>query len=123
MNKSGNQTHQPSSRAATPPVVDPRHDSESVTEPGALHPARDKPAALIGVKIQLQSMPSADAKKGKWKQPVGAARLASGKLSEDTLHGFAGPQPKRTGPIEEEAAITRDEAELQVKRFFNEHES
>ena len=63
-------------------------------------------------------MPGVDEMKGKWKQHVGAAKLAWGKLTEDELLKFEGRQDKLAGAIQERYAITRDEADRQVKDFF-----
>ncbi|AJE20102.1 CsbD family protein [Azotobacter chroococcum] len=63
-------------------------------------------------------LPSADELKGKWKQQVGAAKLAWGKLTEDELLQAEGREEKLAGLIQERYAITRDEAEKQVKDFL-----
>jgi uncharacterized protein YjbJ (UPF0337 family) len=63
-------------------------------------------------------MPSVDEMKGKWKQHVGAAKIAWGKLTEDELLKAEGHQEKLTGLVQERYAITRDEADRQVKSFF-----
>ncbi len=62
---------------------------------------------------------SSDEVKGKWKQQVGKAKLAWGKLTEDELLAAEGREDKLTGLIQERYAITRDEARKQVKEFFN----
>ena len=64
-------------------------------------------------------MPSVDEMKGKWKQHVGAAKIAWGKLTEDELLKAEGHQEKLTGLVQERYAITRDEADRQVKSFFD----
>lgn len=64
------------------------------------------------------SLPSADELKGKWKQQVGAAKIAWGKLTEDELLESEGREEKLTGLIQERYAITRDEADKQVKDFI-----
>lgn len=64
------------------------------------------------------NMPSGDEMKGKWKQHVGAAKIAWGKLTEDELLKFEGHQDKLAGAIQERYAVTRDEADRQVKDFF-----
>jgi len=64
------------------------------------------------------SLPSVDQLKGQWKQQVGAAKIAWGKLTEDELLKLEGHQKKLTGLIQERYAITRDEAHRQVKTFF-----
>jgi uncharacterized protein YjbJ (UPF0337 family) len=63
-------------------------------------------------------MPSVDEMKGKWKQHVGAAKIAWGKLTEDELLKFEGRQDKLDGAIQERYAISREEADRQVKDFF-----
>ncbi|WP_297792473.1 CsbD family protein [uncultured Marinobacter sp.] len=62
---------------------------------------------------------SADEMKGKWKQQVGKAKLAWGKLTEDELLAAEGRQEKLAGLVQERYAITREEAEKQVKEFFS----
>lgn len=64
------------------------------------------------------SMPSSDALKGKWKQQVGAAKIAWGKLTEDELLKSEGHQEKLAGLVQERYAITRNEADKQVKDFI-----
>ena len=64
------------------------------------------------------SLPSVDEIKGKWKQHVGAAKIAWGKLTEDELLKLEGHQEKLAGLVQERYAITRDEADKQVKSFF-----
>ncbi|MNZ72744.1 hypothetical protein D3C78_911310 [compost metagenome] len=65
------------------------------------------------------SLPSADELKGKWKQQVGAAKLAWGKLTEDELLQAEGRQDKLAGLIQERYGIAREEAEKQVKEFID----
>ena len=57
------------------------------------------------------SLPNADEIKGKWKQQIGAAKVAWGKLTEDELLKLEGHQQKLAGLIQVRYAITRDEAE------------
>lgn len=64
------------------------------------------------------SLPSADELKGKWKQQVGAAKIAWGKLTEDELLQSEGHEEKLAGLVQERYAITRDEADKQVKSFI-----
>jgi uncharacterized protein YjbJ (UPF0337 family) len=64
------------------------------------------------------SLPSVDEVKGKWKQQVGAAKIAWGKLTEDELLKLEGQEQKLSGLVQERYAITRDEADKQVKAFF-----
>jgi len=64
------------------------------------------------------SLPSADELKGKWAQQVGAAKVAWGRLTEDELLKLEGHEQKLAGLVQERYAITRDEAEKQVRNFF-----
>lgn len=64
------------------------------------------------------SLPSVDALKGQWKQQVGAAKITWGKLTEDELLRLEGHQEKLVGLVQERYAVTRDEADKQVKSFF-----
>ena len=67
------------------------------------------------------SIPSVDEMKGKWKQQVGAAKIAWGKLTEDELLKLEGHEQKLAGLVQERYAITRDEADKQVKSFFEKY--
>lgn len=69
------------------------------------------------------NMPSADELKGKWKQQVGAAKIAWGKLTEDELLRLEGHEQKLAGLVQERYAVTRDEADRQVKDFFAKHKA
>ncbi|MFI4980004.1 MAG: CsbD family protein [Nevskiales bacterium] len=64
------------------------------------------------------NLPSVDELKGKWKQHLGAAKIAWGELTEDELLKIEGHQQKLIGLVQERYAITRDEADRQVKSFF-----
>ena len=66
-------------------------------------------------------MPSSDAMKGKWKQKLGEAKLAWGKLTDDELLKLEGHAEKLTGIVQERYALSRDAAELQVKTFYAKH--
>lgn len=72
---------------------------------------------------QQQSMPSTDEIKGRWKQQIGAAKVAWGKLTEDELLKIEGHEQKLAGLIQARYAITRDEASRQVKSFFEKNKS
>lgn len=63
-------------------------------------------------------LPSVDEVKGKWKQHVGAAKIAWGKLTEDELLKLEGHQDRLAGLVQERYAVSRDEADRQVKSFF-----
>lgn len=65
------------------------------------------------------SLPSADELKGKWKQQVGEAKLAWGKLTEDELLQSEGRAEKLAGLVQERYAVSRDEADKQIKSFFD----
>lgn len=65
-----------------------------------------------------QDRPIVDAIKGKWKQQVGAARIAWGKLTDDEILKSEGQIQKLTGLIQERYAITREAAHKQVKKFL-----
>lgn len=69
------------------------------------------------------SLPSVDEVKGKWKQQIGAAKIAWGKLTEDELLKLEGHEQKLAGLVQERYAITRDEADKQVKTFFEKYKS
>lgn len=64
------------------------------------------------------SSPSTDRLKGQWKQQVGAAKIAWGKLTEDELLKSEGQAQKLAGLVQERYAITRDEADKQVESFL-----
>jgi len=64
------------------------------------------------------NIPSKDEIKGRWKQQIGAAKIAWGKLTDDELLEVEGQAQKLAGLIQQRYAITRDEAMAQVKTFF-----
>ena len=49
---------------------------------------------------------------------IGSAKIAWGKLSENELLESEGHVQKIAGLVQERYAITRDEADKQVKNFF-----
>jgi uncharacterized protein YjbJ (UPF0337 family) len=63
-------------------------------------------------------MSSVDQLKGRWKQQVGAAKLAWGELTDDELLKTQGRRDKLSGLIQERYATTRDEADSRIKAFF-----
>ena len=69
------------------------------------------------------SLPSVDALKGQWKQQVGAAKIAWGKLTEDELLRLEGHQEKLAGLVQERYAVSRDEADKQVNAFFDKNKT
>lgn len=54
---------------------------------------------------------------------MGAAKAAWGKLTDDELLKVEGHREKLAGLIEERYAVTRDEAQKQVRHFFDQHRS
>ena len=109
--------------------TDPRLTSPEAVPEVLPAPAERKPAPARAAKgdddlmstQQQAALPSADALKGKWKQQVGAAKIAWGKLTEDELLRLEGHEQKLSGLVQERYAITRDEADRQVKTFFEKH--
>ncbi len=67
------------------------------------------------------SLPSKNELKGKWKQQVGAAKIAWGKLTDDEILKSEGHAEKLAGLVQERYAIASEEAARQVKQFFAEH--
>jgi len=67
----------------------------------------------------MVDLPSADELKGKWKQHVGSARSAWGKLTEDEILKSDGERERLTGLVEERYAVDRDEAKRQVNDFLD----
>jgi uncharacterized protein YjbJ (UPF0337 family) len=60
-----------------------------------------------------------DIAEGKWKQMVGKAKTAWGELTDDELTKAEGRADKLTGLIQERYGKTREEAEREVRRFFD----
>mgnify|MGYP001591450453 CR=1 FL=1 len=69
------------------------------------------------------NIPSLDEVKGKWKQQMGAAKIAWGKLTDDELLESEGHVQKLAGLVQQRYAVTRDEAEKQVNSFFDKYKS
>ncbi|WP_291990538.1 CsbD family protein [Luteitalea sp.] len=67
------------------------------------------------------NLPSVDELKGKWREQMGAAKVAWGELTDDELLKVEGHEDKLAGLIEQRYAISREEAEKQVKHFFDSH--
>lgn len=70
---------------------------------------------------RARAPPSSTELKGRWKQRIGAAKIAWGKLTQDELLKIEGHEQKLSGLIQERYAVTRDEALRQVKAFFSKH--
>ncbi|AVY95252.1 MULTISPECIES: CsbD family protein [Microvirgula] len=64
------------------------------------------------------SQPYAGDIKSKWEQHVGTARTTWDKLTEDELRKSDGHEQKLVGLVQERYAISRDEADKQVKGFL-----
>lgn len=79
-------------------------------------PAKDNDE-LMGQQ-QSQSMPGTDQVHGQWQQHVGAATIVWDKLTEDELLKLEGHEQKLAGLVQERYAITRGEADKQVRNFF-----
>ena len=60
---------------------------------------------------------------GKWKQQVGSAKIAWGKLTDDELLETEGHEEKLAGLIQQRYAITREAADKQVKEFLQKTKS
>lgn len=59
-----------------------------------------------------------DTIKGQWKQLVGKAKTTWGKLTDDELLKIEGNAQRLTGLVQERYGSSREEAEKQVKKFF-----
>jgi uncharacterized protein YjbJ (UPF0337 family) len=58
-----------------------------------------------------------DIVEGNWKQFKGKAKAQWGKLTDDQLDVIAGKRVELAGKIQEIYGITKDEVELQIKKF------
>ena len=67
------------------------------------------------------NIPSPDELKGKWQQQMGNAKIAWGQLTDDEILQTEGQTQKLVGLVQERYAVTRDEADKQVKRFFKKY--
>jgi|GEM_PF-609663 len=72
---------------------------------------------------QQQSIPSVDKIKAKWKQQVGEAKITWGKLTDDELLKSEGHADKLAGLVQERYAISRSEADKQVKHFIEKYKA
>jgi uncharacterized protein YjbJ (UPF0337 family) len=63
-------------------------------------------------------IPSSDEIKAKWHQQVGSAKILWGKLTEDELLKAEGQEQKLAGLVKERYAVSREEAEKQVREFM-----
>jgi len=64
------------------------------------------------------SFPNMDQLKAKWKQQVGNAKIAWGKLTEDELLESEGHVERLAGLVQERYAISRIDAQRQVHAFL-----
>jgi uncharacterized protein YjbJ (UPF0337 family) len=85
--------------------------------------SKAKAKALTESVRRARPLPSGAELKGRWKQRIGAAKIAWGKLTEDELLKIEGHEEKLSGLIQQRYAITRNEAVKQVKAFFFKHRS
>ena len=90
------------------------NDSQPNTQANSLVSAGD-----VTHTQQQQSAPLVDEVKGIWKQQVGAAKIAWGKLTDDELLKTEGHAQKLAGLVQERYAITRIEADKQVQAFID----
>ncbi len=70
---------------------------------------------LFNSKKDIQMNP--DAVDGNWQQFKGAVHEQLGKLSADHLDAIAGERDRLVGKIQKFYGITRDQAEVHVKRY------
>ena len=68
-----------------------------------------------------QPMPGAEELKEKWPQYVAAARIAWGEITEDELLNLKSHAQQLAGLIHARYAVTLEEADMQVRRFFAKH--
>jgi uncharacterized protein YjbJ (UPF0337 family) len=68
-------------------------------------------------------LPSTEELKGKWKEHLGAAKIVWGKLTDDELLRAEGEVQQLAGLIQQRYAVSREEAERQVKQFLDTHKS
>lgn len=69
------------------------------------------------------TLPNSDQVKGEWKQQVGAAKVAWGKLTDDELLQTEGHAEKLAGLVQERYGVVRADADAQVKAFLDKKDS
>ncbi|WP_068858676.1 CsbD family protein [Perlucidibaca aquatica] len=67
--------------------------------------------------------PSVESLKAQWKQQVGAAKVVWGRLTDDELLKIEGHAQKLAGLVQERYTIAHEEADKQVKAFFDKHKT
>jgi uncharacterized protein YjbJ (UPF0337 family) len=60
-----------------------------------------------------------DTLEGQWKQLAGKAKIAWGDLTDDDLAKVEGSAERLAGLVQERYGRTREEAEREVKEFFD----
>jgi uncharacterized protein YjbJ (UPF0337 family) len=60
-----------------------------------------------------------DTVEGQWKQLAGKAKIAWGDLTDDDLAKVEGSAERLAGLVQEKYGRTREEAEREVKEFFD----
>ena len=60
---------------------------------------------------------------GQWKQYMGSAKVAWGKLTQDQLMETEGKFQKLVGLVQEKYAVSRMDADKQVRAFMDKHVS
>ncbi|MEO4046038.1 CsbD family protein [Pseudomonas sp. CAU 1711] len=63
-------------------------------------------------------LPSMQQLQGKWRQQIGAAKIAWGDLTEDPQLIGEGQDQRLAGLLQERYALSREEADAQVKAFL-----
>ena len=124
-----------------PKDKDPGQTAPTLAPPMHVYPLQSQPAATDPTTATAEEIeaaaskhehgsehhhlhvPSSDEIKGKWKQKIGAAKIAWGKFTHDELLEMEGHEQKMIGQVQERYAVTRDEAAAQVKRFLDQHKS
>ncbi len=92
---------------------------ERMPETGSTIPTREK--LMNRSPPRRQPMPDSDELREKWPQYVGAARIAWGEITEDELLNLKSHAEQLAGLIHARYAVTREEADMQVRRFFAKH--
>ena len=78
-----------------------------------------KSASVKGVSTPLQTTAASDA----WQKRIGAAKKLWGKLSESELKTSAGEPAKLAQLVQQRYAISRPDADKQVKTFIENRQS